>query len=158
MCDGLAWVEVAPSPKSQRYVIAAPSESVEPAVEGNILTVKRGDELRLALLIRDGRTVLGSTDGIENVGIAFRLPDSADEEYLFDLPGVATAIGANSYFKAELNVTQELLDELMGDDSVSGSSANAPTIKTLAEIYCTLNGLKISSATFPVTFVEDVER
>jgi hypothetical protein len=134
------------------------SESVEPAVEGNILTVKRDDELRLALLIRDGRTVLGPGDGVENVGVAFRLPDSADEEYLFDLPGVPTSIGANTYFKAELNVTQELLDELMGDDSVSGASPNAPAIKTLAEIRCTFNGLKVSSATFPVTFVEDVER
>ena len=100
--------------------------------------------------------MLGTADGIANVAIAFRLPDSADEEYIFDLPGVPTTLNGREYFLAELDVTQELLDELMGDDSVSGASA--PAIPTLAEIRCTLNGLKISSATFPVTFVEDVER
>ena len=134
------------------------TESTEAADAGNLLTAKRGDHLRLALLIRDGRQVLGTTDGIANVGIAFRLPDSADEEYLFDLPGVPTTVNGHEYFLAEFDVTQELLDELMGDDSVSGSTASAPVISTLAEIRGTFNGRKISSATFPVTFVEDVER
>ena len=50
------------------------------------------------------------------------------------------------------------LDELMGDDSVSGSTPAAPAVEALAEIRCTLNGQKISSATFVVTFIEDVER
>ena len=71
---------------------------------------------------------------------------------------MSVCLSGHEYFLVELSVTQELLDELMGDDSVSGSTPSAPAIPTLAEIRCTLNGLKISSATFTVTFVEDVER
>ena len=136
----------------------ATSETTTPAGNGNTLTAKRGDNLQLALLIRDGRDVLGTSDGIANVAIAFRLPDSADQEYLFDLPGVSTTVNGHEYFLTAFSVTQELLDDLMDDDSVSGATSSAPAIPALAEIRCTLGGLKISSATFTVTFVEDVER
>lgn len=64
-------------------------------------------------------------------------------------------------FLAWLHEDRTLYDlqfQIRGDDSVSGSTPSAPTIQVLAEIRCTLNGLKISSATFTVMFVEDVER
>lgn len=134
------------------------SETTEPAVTGNILTAKRGDHLRLAILIRDGRKVLGASDGVSNVAIAFRLPDSADEEYLFNLEAAPATRNGHEFFLATLAVTQELLDELMGDDNVAGEQGGALPVETLAEIRCTYDGMAVSSAAFLVTFVEDVAR
>jgi len=136
--------------------ITVTSDTSLSAVEGDLLTVKRGDVVRLAILIRDGRSILDDTDDVTAVGIGFRLRDSADEDYLFDLPAVLTTVGAHKYFAATLTVTQETLDDLMSDDSVAG--ATAEPIKTVAEIHYLMDGAPQSSATFGVTFEEDVHR
>ena len=64
--------------------------------------------------IRDGRAVPGTADGIANVGIAFRLPDSADGEYIFDLPGVPTTVSGHEFFLVEkvLLVMDKVLERL----------------------------------------------
>jgi len=119
------------------------------ATPGNLLTLKRGDSARLAVLIRDGREVL--TAGISDVGFGLRLPDSADEEYVFQTDAVPTALNGSQYFAVSFEVTSELLEEVQGDDGLS-------PVETLGELFWTYKGLKYSSATFHVTIAEDVVR
>lgn len=128
----------------------------QPEVTASLLTAKRGDSLRLALIIRDGRKVLGPADGLTQVGIAFRLPDSPDEEYVFDKPAVPTEVGGHVYYAVEIEVTDDILEVLMAGKNLSG--ANSPPVELLGEIFCVFNGLKISSATFSATFAEDIRR
>lgn len=132
------------------------TEITDGAVEANVLTIRRGDALRLALLLRDGREVLDAADGMANVGLTIRRPNAADGDYLFDLTGVATTLGDHEYFLATLVAAGDALDELMSRDGVAGASG--PAITALGELRCTLGGVPISSSPFPVSFVEDVRR
>lgn len=127
------------------------AEVVQPAVSAKLLTMKRGDFLKLALLIRDGRVVLDDEDGIADVAIAFRRANAPDGEYFFDKEGVLTEVEGHTYYLVEFEVTNEMMDDLMISDAVS-------EVKTLGEIRGTLNGQPFSSASFEATFVEDVAR
>lgn len=117
----------------------------------DILTVKRGDSVTLAILPRDGRAVLGSTDGITEVGIAMRLLDSADAEYLFALSASSVLLDGHEYFGVTLEVNSDLLIELMGDDGILTEA-----VPVAAELRCKLNGAEVSSDTFTVKIAEDV--
>lgn len=127
----------------------------KPATPGNLLTLKRGDFVRLAILPRDGKDVV--TDGITNVKIVFRTPDSTDLESLWDKTAVLTTEGENEYFLVEFLISHEMLDDIMADDSVLGSLGGG-AVAVLAEIRYTLGGHEFSTVTFRVNFVEDVAR
>lgn len=133
-------------------------ERETPAVTANLLTAKRGDNLRLALLLRDGRAVLTAGDAVTDVRLILRLPDAVDEDYLFALPATATALNGQSYYLVELTVTQEVLDTVMDANSVQGEALSSGPIDVLGEIHCALGGVELTSGTFKVQFVEDVER
>lgn len=117
----------------------------------DILTVKRGDCVTLAILPRDGRAVLGSADGITDVGIAMRLLDSADADYLFALSAASVLLNGHEYFGVTLEVNSDLLTELMGDDGIL-----TEPVPVAAELRCKLNGAEVSSDTFTVQIAEDV--
>lgn len=123
-----------------------------PARSSNILAAKLGDTMRFALLIRDGRAVLGTADGVTAVRLTFRLPAAVDGDYLFDVPGVVTTVDGHEYFLAALEITAAALTAISVDDDVF------TPVDALAEIHCLLGAVKVSSGTFPVTFVEDVHR
>lgn len=126
------------------------------ATAGNLLTMKRGDHMKIAILVRDGKTVLGTADGVAAVVLAFRLPDDPDGELLLSLPAVSTTVTGHEYFLAEFDVTSGMMEYLMTDANVTGADADAAPIQVLGEIHCTLNGSKVSSGTFSATLVEDV--
>ncbi len=133
--------------------VSSVAESTTPPSTGNLLSQKRGDQPRLAIVIRDGRIVLD--DGIGDVWLGIRLPDSEDDEYLFKLPGVASygsSFGENRrYFLVEYEVTAEMLELVMSSDGVGSQD-------TIAEILTTYNDRTITSPSFTITFVEDVIR
>jgi hypothetical protein len=116
-----------------------------------ILKLKRGDKVRLAILPRDGQDVLTENDGVTNVALAMRLADSPDREYLFSLDAVPTALAEHSYFGADLEVSSPFFDELMGDDGVLSEP-----VQIIAEIRCKLDGFPLSSDSFLVQIAEDV--
>ncbi|MGB8167618.1 MAG: hypothetical protein WCF18_09005 [Chthoniobacteraceae bacterium] len=116
-----------------------------------ILMLKRGDKVRLAILPRDGRDVLAEGDGVTNVALAMRLDDSPDREYLFSLDAAQATLDGRYYFGADLAVSSAFLDELMGDDGV----LNEP-VQIIAEIRCKLDGFALSSDSFFIQIAEDV--
>ena len=117
----------------------------------DILTVKRGDRVTLAILPRDGRAILGTADGISDVAISMRLLDSSDGEYLFELPAAAVELGEHEYFGVALDVSSPLLTDLMGDDGLLAAPVNV-----VAEIRCKVNGAPLSSDSFIIRIAEDV--
>lgn len=104
-------------------------------VTADIITVKRGDRVTLAVLPRDGRAVLGSADGISDVAIAMRLLESSDAEYLFALPATPVSVEDHRILGVTLEVTGDLLTDLMGDDGVL-----TEPVPVAAELRCKLNG------------------
>lgn len=116
-----------------------------------VLVVKRGDEVRLALVPRDGREVLDTADGIADVKLAMRLADSADTDFLFDVSATPTTVDDHEYFLVELDVTSDLLTDLLGDDGILSEP-----ISVVAEIRCTLDGHPLSSDSFLIQIAEDV--
>ena len=127
--------------------------AVTPGRPADIITVKRGDRVTLAVLPRDGRAVLGSADGISDVAIAMRLLESSDAEYLFALPATPVPVDEHEYFGVTLEVTSELLTDLMGDDGIL-----TQPVPVAAELRCKLNGAEISSETFTIQIAEDVHQ
>lgn len=117
----------------------------------DILRVKRGDSVTLAILPRDGRAVLGTADGISDVAIAMRLMESGDAEYLFALPAVPVLLDGHEYFGVTLEVSSDLLTELMTDDGLL-----TEPVPVAAELRCKLNGAEVSSETFTIQIAEDV--
>jgi hypothetical protein len=122
-----------------------------PARKAEILKLKRGDKVALAIVPRDGRSVLTSLDGVTEVSLAIRDPEGADQEYLFDLAATETELNLNSYFHVDLEVTSDFLDTVMGDDGVIFEP-----VELIAEIRCKLNGASLSSDNFLVMIAEDV--
>jgi len=133
--------------------ITTTKTAVTPGRPADILTVKRGDRVTLAILPRDGRAVLASADGISDVAIAMRLLESSDAEYLFALPATPVPVDDHEYFGVVLEVTSDLLTDLMGDDGIL-----TQPVPVAAELRCNLNGAEISSETFTIQIAEDVHQ
>jgi hypothetical protein len=121
-----------------------------PAVAGNLLTLKRGDTSpRIGILIRDDVAILGA--GVTAVRLTIREPEAEDADYLFDVEAVATDVGTHTYFLATFEVDGDALEDAMSDDSLSILSA-------FGEISWTYEGALYTSPTFPITIAEDVRR
>lgn len=120
------------------------------AVEGNLLTLKRGDSSpQLGILIRDDVGIIG--EGVTEVRLTLREADAEDGDYLFDIAAEPAALDTHTYFRAVFAVESEALDDAMSDDSLT-------RLAVLGELSWTYGGATYTSPTFTVTIVEDIHK
>jgi hypothetical protein len=135
---------------SSQTVNGVTTTTQNPASEGNLLTLKRGDTSpRIGILIRDDLRFL--VDEVSEVRLTIREVDAEDGDYLFDLAAVSVELDPNRYFLASFEVIGETLDDAMSDDSLTQLSA-------LGEISWQYGGALFSSPTFNITITEDIRR
>ncbi|MEA3212253.1 MAG: large repetitive protein [Chthoniobacter sp.] len=119
------------------------------AVSANLLTLKRGDKTTLGIIFRDG--IDTTVAGISEVKMTLREKDAEDGEYVFELTGTPATLDGFGYFTTTIEVESDALNDAMGDDSIV-------SLQLLGEISFVHAGEARSSASFPVTIVEDIER
>jgi hypothetical protein len=121
------------------------------AAPARVLVMKRDDVIALAILVRDGRAILGTVDGVTDVKLLMRLMDSADGEYLFQMDATPTPAEGVEYFRVDLAVTSAFLTDLMGDDGLLSKP-----VQVVAEIRCKVNGAPMASDTALFEIAEDL--
>lgn len=121
------------------------------AKPARLLVMKRDDVIALAILVRDGRAVLGTADGVAEVQLLMRLLDSSDGEYLFRRDATPTSVNGLEYFRIDLEVTNELLTELMGDDGLLSEA-----VPVVVEIRCKVHSAPVASDTALIEIAEDL--
>jgi hypothetical protein len=149
--------EVAPMPASQvtKYFSqgsdgssSATSVSSTPAASGRTLGIKRGDHLKLAIVIRDG-DVFPNDSVLSDVKLTLRLPGGEDDEPVLTASGTWVAVGANGYFLIEIQPGNEL------DDLFDESGLQAIPLK--GELEWKYNGTqRMSSQAFDATLFESI--
>ena len=117
---------------------------------GNSLVLKRGDTAKLAILLRDGRSIV--TDGVTQVQLVLREPEAdREDEYLLAVDGVLTAIDGRSYFAANCVVSSDIVDAIFDRDA-------RPSIETIAELSWFSAGEPYSAMNFPAIILRDENR
>lgn len=146
-----SYYETAATPASTSATTAGDTvtTTTTPAVEGNLLTLKRGDQAALGIIFRDG--VATTVEEVSDVLFTLREKDAEDGEYVFKVAGEAADLDGHGYFTVGFLVDADQLTDTFGDDSIT-------SMQLLGEISYKHAGDARSSATFVVTIVEDIER